>query len=213
MRTNRRRASLSRFLTAQALVRRNPLCYRHLPRAALERQRPPRTCGDSPRTAARLPSGTIDPMGRIGERRYGAVLVNSHQEIENARKKQNHRRTDRRGTANPIAQSATIHGNPTGDQCDKNRRASIRLKRETTGAPEAGAERDIGVSGIGIMAATMSCPPARIIVPANASRIRVSMAFASIQERVSCTARSCEARIRSSPQTGAASETDLGADR
>ena len=74
-------------------------------------------------------------------------------------------------------------------------------------------ERDIGVSGIGIMAATMSCPPARIIVPANASRIRVSMAFASIQERVSCTARSCEARIRSSPQTGAASETDLGADR
>ena len=33
--------------------------YRHLARAALERQRPPRTCGHSPRIAARLPSVTI----------------------------------------------------------------------------------------------------------------------------------------------------------
>ena len=40
-----------------------PLCQRHLARAALERQRPPRTCGDSPRTTARLPGGSIEAAG------------------------------------------------------------------------------------------------------------------------------------------------------
>ena len=32
---------------------------------ALERQRPPRTCGDSPRTAARLPAGLVPRLRRI----------------------------------------------------------------------------------------------------------------------------------------------------
>ena len=59
VRTNRRRASLPRFRAAQLLGRCNPLCQRHLARAALERQRPPRTCGNSSRPAARLPSVTI----------------------------------------------------------------------------------------------------------------------------------------------------------
>ncbi len=44
----RRRAFQSRFLTALPVGRCKPLCYRHAARAALERQRPPRTCGDSP---------------------------------------------------------------------------------------------------------------------------------------------------------------------
>ena len=48
----RRRASFPRFLTAQPGGRRKSFCNRHLARAALGWQRPPRTCGDSPRTAA-----------------------------------------------------------------------------------------------------------------------------------------------------------------
>ena len=66
---NRRRASAQRLRAAQLLGRRKPLCQRHLARAALERQCPPRTCGDSPRTAARLPSAS----GTIGPPRWGSL--------------------------------------------------------------------------------------------------------------------------------------------
>lgn len=57
VRTKRRRASSIRFLTKQAKAPCKLLQAGNLARAALERQRPPRTCGDSPRTTARLPSG------------------------------------------------------------------------------------------------------------------------------------------------------------
>jgi hypothetical protein len=59
VRTKRRRASAIRFLFPQAAGRCRPFRIRQLARAALERQRPPRTCGNSSRTAARLPSVTI----------------------------------------------------------------------------------------------------------------------------------------------------------
>ena len=54
MRTNRGSASPPRFRDAQTLGRSKALCNGHLARAALERQPPPRTCGDSSRTATRL---------------------------------------------------------------------------------------------------------------------------------------------------------------
>ena len=75
VRPNRRRASPPRFLPAQMLGCCKPLCQRHLARAALERQRPPRTCGNVSRTAARLPGVTIGSTrqqriaGRDGGRR------------------------------------------------------------------------------------------------------------------------------------------------
>ncbi len=59
VRTKRRRASPTRFLTAQTLGRCKPFCIRQLARVALERQRPPRMCGNSSRIAAQLPSVTI----------------------------------------------------------------------------------------------------------------------------------------------------------
>ena len=55
----RRRASRSCFLTVQTIGRSKPICNRWLARAALERPRPPRTAGNSSRTAARLPGGRV----------------------------------------------------------------------------------------------------------------------------------------------------------
>ena len=55
----RRRASRSCFLTVQTIGRSKPICNRWLARAALERPRPPRTAGNSSRTAARLPGGSV----------------------------------------------------------------------------------------------------------------------------------------------------------
>ncbi len=48
MTLTRRRAFQSRFLTAHPVGRCKLLCHRHSARAAVERQHPPRTCGDSP---------------------------------------------------------------------------------------------------------------------------------------------------------------------
>ena len=59
VRKKRRRASSSRFLANQAIGRCKPLCLRQLARAALERQGPSRTCENTSRTVARLPSVII----------------------------------------------------------------------------------------------------------------------------------------------------------
>ena len=59
VRTKRRRASSTRFLTNQATAHCKPLQAGNLARAALERQRPPRTCGNMTRTTARLPGVSI----------------------------------------------------------------------------------------------------------------------------------------------------------
>ena len=59
VRTERRRVSASRFISAKSLRRCNPLCQWQLARAALERPRPPRTCGNPTRTAARLPGVSV----------------------------------------------------------------------------------------------------------------------------------------------------------
>ncbi|MXZ50111.1 MAG: long-chain fatty acid--CoA ligase, partial [Rhodobacteraceae bacterium] len=55
----RRRASLISFLGAPAFGERKPFCIRQLARAALERQRSPRTCRKVSPTAVRLQSRSI----------------------------------------------------------------------------------------------------------------------------------------------------------
>ena len=82
VRSKRRMGSLIRFLEAQALGERKPLCNRHLARAARERQRPPRTSGNMSRTAARLLRRSIGSTGeQFNTRERGAVVRSTLRDV------------------------------------------------------------------------------------------------------------------------------------